>query len=574
MKRIILSALMAVSYIVGCHAQQVEVWSDVPVIIDAYAHKVSPDGVFTTGEAVSAQSAWARNNITGEIYFFDNASCGDGNNITKDHIIVGTNKTYMKGAFLMPDNGGNPRLIPSLQKYSESYVHGINWDGTRLVGFMANTASSNEDEANPEMQKMAYLPFYCDVDPESLSVSDPVFLPVPQKDFFGLTPQYCTAFWINDDANIILGQVIDNSGFFIYPIVYRQQADGSWSCSFPSEKLFNPNGLEIPRWPVPAIPQPQAEDFIGNPAFKALFQEMLDAYLSGDSYENPYLLLDPEEAGPDALMSPQEWQSYQEALMEYDNYYYTEYEELVNKYYDDYSRFIAQSTNFQQSSMAMNRAGTLIGQTREVTRFSGITPVTYKNPVIFDLTDGSYKIYGGEYDELEISQILPDGTLLGVTAKPSQSTPDLTPQHSYICAPGKSDFLPVEEYIKSSNPDYYLWYQEYLNHNVPIGYDESGSIIYIDLTVSGFVSASDDLSVIAGGVDGWSWDYNAGKYFSYIFDNVKKPEAGISTLNPDLNQSFSVYNLQGIKILESNQTSDLKSLPHGIYVINGKKVLF
>lgn len=572
MKNTFLPVILLISTVYVCKAQKVEVWNNVPVIMEAYAHKVSPDGSFTSGEALGAEASWARDNSTGEFYIFPNSTCGDGNNITKKHIIVGTNKTYMKGTFLLPENGGSSFLIPSLQKYGESYVHGINWDGTRLVGFMSNGADVNVDETNPDNHKMSYVPFYCDVNPETLDVSEPIFLPAPPKDFFGMTPQYCTAFWISDDAKTILGQVIDNSGFFIYPVVYKQSGDGTWSYSLPSEKLFNPNGLPIPKYPVPAIAQPQPENYIGNPEFKALFLEMWDAYISGESDINPYLLLDPAEAGPDALMTQEEWQDYQEALIIYESYYYSEYEELVNKYYEDYSRFIAQSTNFFQSSMAMNREGTLIGQTKEVTRFSGITPVTYKNPVIFNLTDDSYKIYGGEYDELEITQILPDGTLLGVTTKPSQSTPDITPQHSYICPPGHSDFITIEDYLKDSNPEYYQWYQDYLNHDVPIGTDEFGKIIYIDLTVTGLVSASDDLSFIAGAVDGWSWDLNSGNYFTYLFDNVKKSEAGIEDLRQDEDGLIKVFNLQGIKVLESKQIDAVKSLPAGIYVINGKKV--
>lgn len=36
---------------------------------------------------------------------------------------------------------------------------------------------------------------------------------------------------------------------------------------------------------------------------------------------------------------------------------------------------------------------------------------------------------------------------------------------------------------------------------------------------------------------------------------------------------YTVYNLQGIRILESNDVEDVKQLPSGVYIINGKKVI-
>ncbi|MCH5234976.1 MAG: hypothetical protein J1E16_06750 [Muribaculaceae bacterium] len=577
MKRIAILLSLATSIGVG-YCQETEMWSNVPILLDAYGHKVSPDGAFSTGEAVSAESAWARNNITGEIYFFDGASCGEGNNITKDNLIVGTDKVYMKAAFLKPGESIDPVLIPSLSKYSESYAHGINWDGTRLVGVMVNPRSGNADEVNPEYQHMSYLPFYCNIDPETNTVEDPKFLPVPPRDFFGLVPQYCTATWISDDATTILGQVIDNSGYYIYPIVYKQDAAGEWSYILPSEPLFNPNGLEIPHWPLPEMEQPLPVNYIENAELKALYQNMLDEFIAGVSDINPDELLDPNVAGTDALMNQKEWNAYQNALEEYKEYYDNVYEEELNKYYDQYSRFIAQSSNFLQSSMAMNRAGTLIGQTKMVTRFSGINPITYAYPVIFNLEDGSYKIYGDELSELEISQILPDGTLLATSPKPGPTTPDLTPQHSYVCAPGSSTFVAIENYIKSTNPEYYNWYMEYLYHKVPIGYEdateeEDGNIAYKQMTVTGLVAVSDDFTTLSGGVDGWSWDYDAGNYFTYIFTNMTTPDTGVENIKINPNTGLKVYNLQGVKVLETKDAASLKALAPGIYIINGKKVI-
>lgn len=569
----ILSALLYALVLPGVAvAQEVVLWDDIPVILDAYGHKISPDGSFSTGEAVSSQSAWGRDNLTGKIYYYDGASCGDGNNISKDHIVVGTDKVFMKAALLLPEEDVEPYLIPSLSKYGESYLHGINWDGTRIVGFLSNPDTSISDEYDPEKQRMSYLPFYCDVDPDSGTVSDPIFLPTPKYDFFGLVPQYCTAFWISDDGSTILGQVIDNSGNFIYPIIYKQDAEENWTYMLPSEKLSIPDGVEIPVYPKPEMSQPLPQNYIENPEFKTLYLELWEQFLKGETEVNPDEMLNPETAGEAALMTKEEWDSYNKDLTEYNNYIIFIYDNELNEYYEKYSKFISQSTNFLQSSMAMNRAGTLFSQTKMVTRFSGNNPIKYHRPIVFNLEDGSYQEYGDDLSELEVNQILPDGTLIASTLKPGPTSPDLTPQHSYACAPGSSSFATIENYIKNSNPSYYQWYQDYLYHEVPIGYDEIGNIVYIDLTVSGLVAVSDDFSTLSGGVDAWSWNLENGEYYTYIFKDIIAPDAGVNFIPNEVNDTIRIYNLQGSKILETTNRNVLKSLEKGIYIINGKKV--
>lgn len=569
-KLFIASSLVLVAGV--SHAQDIEIWSEVPVLLDSYGHSISSDGSYSTGEVLSAEGCWGRNNTTGEVFFFENASFGAGNHITKDKISVGTDMSVMKGVFLLPGDDSKVMQIPSLGKYYESYVHGINWDGTRLVGILS-LGGGNVDEVNPDLQKMSYFPFYCNVDPETLTVSDPIFLPVPERDFFDLVPQYCTAYWISDDATTILGQVIDNSGSYIYPIVYKQGANGEWAYSLPSEKLFNPDGMEIPKWPVPAMEQPQAADYIGNPELKKLFEELLQEYLNGESTIDPYMLLDPAAAGPDALMNEEEFQKYYEDSQKYLDYYNTVYQKEMDVYYEAYSRFISKSTRFLQSNMAMDRSGKLIGQSRIVTRFSGTDPITYYNPVVFDLENATWKIYGDDLSQLEINQILPDGTLIATTSKPGMTSPDLTPQHSYVCAPGSDNFITIENYIKNSNPDFYQWYEDYLHHEVPIGYDSKGNLIYKDMIVSGIVAVNDDFTALSGGVDTWSWDFDLGDYITYFFTNMVSPDAAVDSLESDKNNIFKVFNLQGVKLMESDNLESVKNLPKGIYIINDKKIL-
>ena len=45
---------------------------------------------------------------------------------------------------------------------------------------------------------------------------------------------------------------------------------------------------------------------------------------------------------------------------------------------------------------------------------------------------------------------------------------------------------------------------------------------------------------------------------------------GISGVNMTEDEPFDIYNLQGIKV--KSKATDLRGLPRGIYIINGKKV--
>lgn len=574
MKKILIWSIFA-GLSLPAMAQMEDIWGDVTILLDSYGKSISRDGTFSAGEAVSVQGAWGRDNTTGEVFFYENCTLGYGNCISKDHVVVGTDKTYMKAAILT--NGGSPELVPSLKKYSDSYLYAINWEGTRLIGIVANPKSSDLDEYDPEKMTMMYLPIYCDIDPNTGEISAAQYLPTPEKDFFGVRPQYCTAMWISDDGMTILGQVVDNTGFYIYPIVYKQDATtGEWSYELPSEKLFNPDNVEIPVWPELKENAPQAEDFIKDPERKAEFERLLEEWNNNYEAVDPYAMLDPATNGDDALMNQEEWMAYQRAISEYEVYIESEYTPLVDEYYAKMAYIQATSPSFLQTSMSMNMTGTLVAQAQIKTITDGPLVLSYQIPYLFNLETGTYTQYGSleEKTNLQIQQILSDGTLIATSPKPGPSTPDLTPQLTYVCAPNSTKFVKFEDYIKESNPEVYEWYQEYLTHEVAIGYNElTGEINNVDMVVTGWVAVSDDFSAAVGGVDAWSWDYEDGDYYAYFLANLANPNAGVEAIKADvLTNGYKVYNLQGVKVLETKDSSAIKELTHGIYIINGKKV--
>ena len=74
----------------------------------------------------------------------------------------------------------------------------------------------------------------------------------------------------------------------------------------------------------------------------------------------------------------------------------------------------------------------------------------------------------------------------------------------------------------------------------------------------------------------WDYDYNAPDYapcYSYI---LKLGTSGVKSLiDEDCNKEdiLRVYNLNGINVLNTTDASALKTLPKGIYIVNGKKII-
>ena len=168
-----------------------------------------------------------------------------------------------------------------------------------------------------------------------------------------------------------------------------------------------------------------------------------------------------------------------------------------------------------------------------------------------------------------------DGTILAATPKPGSTTPDATPQHSYVLPSGAEEFIPLEEYVRQINSGYADWMQSWLYRNVPIGYDENGQLINIDLTITGLATASDDFNVIAAGIDTDWWDLDINYYYySYFLTDLWNDQAGVKDIKEaEINSQYGpVYNLQGVMVKDLQGGDTLETLPKGIYILNGRKI--
>lgn len=179
-------------------------------------------------------------------------------------------------------------------------------------------------------------------------------------------------------------------------------------------------------------------------------------------------------------------------------------------------------------------------------------------PYCFDLDDGTITKLGSRYSNLLPTQMLPDGTIVAVSA-PS----DFIPWTSYVMLPGEEEFIPFTEYISITNSDFLAWIEDNLGQYGIVGYDPvTGEPISEFYVITGLVSLSNNKDVIVSGLP-------IGDMETYIFTDAS---AAVEEIASELPVEYKVYNINGINVLNTKEEGDLYALPEGIYIVNGKKI--
>ena len=550
MKKTILLTL-AFAAGVTTFAQKPETWDGVEVLPNFYCHKVSHDGKQLVGESENGGTVYY-NRSTGEAYYYDSCDFGRGYVVADNGWVVGSElldvENQTNTAVIMV--GGEVIVPTPFRRMVTSNIHSITPDGRRVCGVI-NTG------VGPQNQ-----PYYCDIDAQG-NFGELIMLPTPEKDFFGARPQYCTATWITTDGKKIAGQVIDSRGLFSYPIVYTENEEGIWSYGFPSQSLFNPKGLEVPA-PLgdfdeeyPDAVYPNAENYISADKREA-WEEALAEWERNNYAEE----LDPYSHLGD-YMTPEKMQEFVEAEVYY-QICQDEYSEKNEAYWERMIALADESVLFIRNAMALSPDGKWLASSGEVLRTDiteGSEVDYYYDPYLFNLETGENKNIGIENMDLVTNQVTDNGTVICATP-----VANVLPPRSYIYQPETDKTVSIYDYVNGlSNLDGW-WMETYLTGEVQVS--ETG---YQRTTITGLVAASEDLSTICGGVL-YSALGNNTMFITYMMDGLN---AGVEELvvDPYGNGEFTVYNLQGVKVLQTKDASSLQNLPKGIYLINGKKVL-
>ena len=165
-----------------------------------------------------------------------------------------------------------------------------------------------------------------------------------------------------------------------------------------------------------------------------------------------------------------------------------------------------------------------------------------------NIDEQEFKKYESPISDIFPTQVLSDETIL--TSKPIIYSPD-----TYIMLPDEDEMINIREYFERTHPDYLAWMDKYLAN-------------------SGAVYTNDDKTLFVGSilaVDCESTFELTGGYnsFTYVFS----PDiASVESIESAPDNRYRVFSIQGYKVLDTENPEDLKNLPTGIYVINGKTV--
>ena len=523
MKKTIL-VLSTILLPVALYAQQEENGAELIYEEAFYGIKISPNGQYVGN---CSSDAGIYNVATGEVVYYDEAQFGAGNCLANNGMGVGS----INDKALVLLNGKNVQPL-NYTNYGFCNLNGITPDASKVVGVISNP-----------VRGLMYVPFIADIDANG-NLSEPEFLPCPTKDLFDATPLYATAIWVSDDGKVAAGQVLDSMGYFAYPIVYTQGSDGKWDYYLPSESTFNPTGIKLPLNPWENEPEyPTPEDFMSG-ALKQAYQEAYEAYRNG---------LGPEP-DPTAYMTDEEYWEYEIAVNEYNDWFFGS-QSAIDEYIDIYNEILSTSPSFSFNDFALQPNGSMVVQSGGVINSKDeMETELYK----FDITTKTFTKIALPQKEAAPKQVLSDGTI--IVCLPINVRPEVNINpNTWFLRPGSSQYLTVQDYLRPDYPEFAEYIEKDFSHG------------------NGIVAASNDLSVISSGLtvlcrSDYSYELDAPFYSTYIITGLRAagvesiadtPEAGI----------YRVFNLQGVKLLETKEAQLLNTLGNGVYIVNGKKIL-
>lgn len=544
------------------------------ILEEFYAYKISPDGKWINSDTGNGEIV-IYNLETGEYNVFYNMSLGNGNAFALNGVAVGTE--YNGGSMPVIFKGGIAINPKGIKEYGYASINGITADATRITGIVLNERSSGVDDEENQM----YIPYVADIT-EDGNCSSVTLLPHPDKDFFDLTPQYCSATWISSDGKTILGQLIDYSGMFLQPIVYRQDEAGEWSYSLPTKPLFNPEHIVLPEFPV-------FDDSLYPEPTNYMSKEMAEMYQEDIEYWRAHFMEDPDLEYPgnhlEDYMTDEEVAAYNEAVTIY-NEYAEEFNEKIDAYYTARDAIIDSSVSFVQNASTMNSEGTIAALTgKKYIETGGFMPEEQNPTYIIDLVNDNVEKLESKYTDIYPQQVLNGGIILG-------STPTAAYIASYVYVPGTEDYVPIEEYMAAGNPGAVEWMNEHLVHELIIGGGGGGIDPYAEVAqddveygtamLSGLGMASEDLSVFAGAVTAYMYDPVL-TYMTYVFgdltsgvkavalpDNsmIKVRNGGVLDVNGEA-ADLSVVDLSGRKVFGMQNAAGTveTKLKSGIYIV-------
>lgn len=512
MKKSIILGLLALPILAS--AQISNPPADVKFIKNMFGIKISPNGEWIASEAGDAM---VYNVKTGQSYTYEGYFLGDHHAVANNGMAVGNSESFL-GTIYSEGEVTSPRsfLLNGVQ-----VVNSITPDGSVITGYCSNRNSSTEG--------ISFLPFIGYVNsPTDVEIVIPDY---PKRDFFGGPPVYILGFALSDDGKTMVGTVTDFRGMYTYPIVFKEESHGQWNYSLPSESLFNPTHIDIPLNPEfnePVFPEPA--DYMSG--FKKIaYQTAYEQFSQGLA----------DEPDPLEYMTEEEMVSYLNAL-DFWMKWAKDNEAAVQEYFKLYQQVLRTTPSFGHNQSAISPDGKFMvipGGAEDEN--DEVNNNLYK----FNCDGSGYVKYAMPTGSLFPTQVLTSGDVV-LTSPPDQSP------NTYIMTAGGYKFTKFSDLLKTDYPQIANW-------------------VTSNFSANGQVCFSDDMSVASGAVTYYIANMEE-KYATYIIQNLKV--SGVEEIAEELGFDgvYKVYNLQGVKVLETKDAGEINALGKGIYIINGKKV--
>lgn len=458
-----------------------------------------------------------------------------GNNVSNNGILLGSTFSNLNAAYWK--GGAWTTLYVPNPQYT-NLTHGITPDGTTICGNIGLAPISLDDVATPMS-----VPAVWEVR-EDGTYGAPIRLPYPEKDFTGRVPQYVTALYISDDANIIAGQVHDYSGYMDYPIIYTRNEYGDWEYSDEvGIRLVNPKNLKFPEWPGECPVMPNLQDFMAPDEIEAWQSDYNDWWSNGFVGDAPEL----EDYATD-----EEKAAYAAALAKWNEMYaiwkpkYDAFDEVLQELYEDPDHIVFDFNTIALTPDGKTYVGTAVSTIPNPDPFGWFPFIEVKSALAINTTDNQITKYPA--NNMGVTQATSDGTIIGVITDSKYST-----RRAAMYLPGSTEVTYLDEYVKTKNQDLYNWMKEHMNFDVEVlSWDpdtEEEITETVNMWITGVPRASDDLSLFLTtmenvlGLDDYA-------YMTYGFVLPMDYTAGIQgvAVDNDAEMPVEYYTVDGLRV--------------------------
>ncbi len=548
-------------------------------IDDFYTLGLSPDGSYIHGS--DGVFFLIRNIKTDQEWNYSSDNdAGNGNCWTADGMMVGNLDDFTPA--IWKDGKWTPLPVDASVTH---ILRGVTPDGKYICGTMGMPKPSGDVE-----DYLMSAPCIWERQDDG-SYGNPIPLPYPETDITGRVPQYVTANNISDDGNTIIGQVVDGNGFFIYPIAFFKNEDGSWTFQNVQPDVINPQNVTFPAYPGSGPIMPMAESYL-SPEEMADYQAAVEEWHDqGSDYAS--------EPDPYDFLSGENLEAYEKALSEYYSLQ-SKWEPAFIAWWKSYNRLMETGHTFEFNDLFLSPDGRFYGTSAQIAIpnedegrvevFSKKAPASERDrvlphdgngtkkyiPYVFNLNDDTYKAYDTEFiNGVELYSVLSDGTVVGV----NEPTP--YPQ-TYLFLKGEANPTGLKDYVEGISKETADWMSTHMTHDIEV-YDPENDNFQLEenVMITGIPFVTPDLNTIVTTAYA-IWTDQGSAYLTYVLTpkdpssvaalpaaqqlNLTVSKDGIVTLNKSAD--VEVFALTGSKVFSAENVTEARpSLEKGIYLV-------